>query len=310
MNVVLDLSQYVDPKLIDPDLKVDNRDDAIRHLIGLIFKQKPDFFSGTMTPDALTRLVLERESIQTTGLGNTIALPHTRIDDCEDMAVAIGIHREGVDWQSLDGRPCRVVVLTISTSRKPYLILQMTAAIVRFLKDPTNLNRIVATQSPEKVARILTGTTLETEHTVLANDLMKPVLESVRLDTPLEQATRLMHLRHVDVLPVVDESNVLRGELSCMDIFTYGTPDFFRKLRTISFMRNLDPFERYFKYQKQLKVSDVCTKPTNIISKEATLMEVIFEVSVKNRVRLFVVDEGRLIGTIDRFSIIDKVLFF
>lgn len=310
MDIVLNLSQYVDPQLIEADLKAQSRDEAIGHLVDLIFERRRDLLSESMTPAELRLRVMQREAIQTTGLGNGIALPHTRIDECADMAVAIGIHAGGLDWGSLDGKPCHIIVLTVSASQKPYLILQMTAAIVRFLNEPENLKKITSGLSAETIAHLLTGTALETEQIVLAHDIMKPLAASITPDTPLEEAVHLMHLKRIDVLPVVDEGEVLCGELSCFDVFTYGTPDFFQRLRTISFMRNLDPFERYFKYRHGLTVKDVCSPPTNVISKETTLMEIIFEMSVKNKQRLFVVDNGRLIGAIDRFSIIDKILFF
>jgi len=310
MNVVLNLSQYVHPELIEADLKAETRDEAIGRLVDLIFQRRPDLVSESLTPQELRRRVVDRETMQTTGLGDGIALPHTRIAECEDMAVAIGIHADGLDWGSVDGNPCHVIVLTVSAKEKPYLILQMTAAIVRFLSEPENRRQITSGLSAESIARLLTGRALETERTVLAHDIMKPIAASLNAETPLQDAVHQMHLNQIDVLPVVDDENILRGELSCFDIFTYGTPDFFQRLQTISFMRNLDPFERYFSYRHGLKVEDVCSPPRNVIAKDTTLMEIIFEVAVKNKQRLFVVDQGRLIGTIDRFSIIDKILFF
>ena len=120
----------------------------------------------------------------------------------------------------------------------------------------------------------------------------------------------MMHLSQMDILPVVDEAHTLVGEVSCLDVFKYGIPDFFSQLQTISFMKNLDPFEKYFKYRKDLKVKDVYNPVASVISKDATLMEIVFEMTTKNKQKLFISDGGRLIGVIDRFSIIDKILFF
>ena len=53
-----------------------------------------------------------------------------------------------------------------------------------------------------------------------------------------------MHLHRIDVLPVIDSDNNLRGEISCLKIFTYGIPDFFKQLETISFVRYLVPRPR------------------------------------------------------------------
>ena len=88
----------------------------------------------------------------------------------------------------------------------------------------------------------------------------------------------------------------------------YGMPDFFKQLNTISFVRHIDPFEKYFKIKRDLKVRDVFADDSKPIQKDSTLIEVIFEMTVKNKSKLFMVDEdGTLAGVIDRFCIIDKI---
>ena len=119
-----------------------------------------------------------------------------------------------------------------------------------------------------------------------------------------------MHLSKLDILPVIDEDDMLIGEISCLDIFSYGIPDFFNQLQTISFMKYLDPFEKYFKFKKDLKVKDIYKSDVNTIKRDATLIEMIFEMTTRNKSKLFVVRKGKLVGVVDRFTIIDKILFF
>jgi predicted transcriptional regulator len=58
-------------------------------------------------------------------------------------------------------------------------------------------------------------------------------------------------------------------------------------------------------------VKDVFVEDSKPIHKDSTLLEVIFEMTVKNKSKLFMVEEdGTLAGVIDRFCIIDKILFF
>jgi CBS domain-containing protein len=74
----------------------------------------------------------------------------------------------------------------------------------------------------------------------------------------------------------------------------------------------MNPFEKYFDVDKTLKVSDLLAKKENstlVISADATLMEIIFEMTVKNKEFLYVLSEdGKLRGVLDRYSIIDKIL--
>jgi CBS domain-containing protein len=185
------------------------------------------------------------------------------------------------------------------------------ASLIRFLNNPENITRISEQSlTARDIAELLKSSVRQATPLVCARDIMRPVEKWARLDDSVERAAQVMHLNQLDILPVLDKDNKFYGEISCMDIFNYGIPDFFNQLQTISFMKNLDPFEKYFKYKKNLTIRDIYSRNMNVISKDATLMEIIFEMTVKNKLKLFVVSEGKLVGIVDRFAIIDKILFF
>ncbi|MDD5459518.1 MAG: PTS sugar transporter subunit IIA [Phycisphaerae bacterium] len=308
---MINVSQYIKPELIITDIETHSKEDTIRRLVNKLYEFDSNYFPENYTNIELYKAVIERENIQTTGLGNAIAIPHTRINGYKDLSVVISISKEGIDWHSLDGKDCHVICLMISPTNKPYLILQAMASLIRFLNNPENIAKISEQSlTVRDIAEILKSSVRRATPLVCARDIMRPVEKWARLDDSIEHVARVMHLNRLDILPVLDDDNKFYGEISCMDIFNYGIPDFFNQLQTISFMKNLDPFEKYFKYKKDLKVKDIYNKEMNTIPKDATLMEIIFEMTVKNKLKLFVVSEGKLVGIVDRFSIIDKILFF
>lgn len=140
---------------------------------------------------------------------------------------------------------------------------------------------------------------------------MIPVKDYVGLDTSVEEAAHLMHIKQLDVVPVVDADRRYRGEISSLSIFQVGMPEFFKNLHTISFVRHIDPFEKYFHVKGNLKAKDIMDTHEHPFTRDKTLLEVIFELTVKNRQRIFILDSNRhLEGMIDRFCILDKILFF
>ena len=304
------INEYIDHRLIISDLDTDTKEEAIQILVDKIYEVKSEIFPENFKNSHLYSKVIERENIQSTGLGHGIAFPHARIEEFKDLTLAIGLSKKGLDWQSLDKKQCNVICLMISPQLKPYLILQMMAVLARFMSQQENINKIMSGLSPKQIAEVIKESSLATSKIVLAKDIMRPIEKYVTLETSIEETTRIMHLNRFDILPVIDENHMLLGEISCLDIFTYGIPDFFNQLQTISFMRSLDPFEKYFKFKKNLKVKDIYSKNVNQISKNTSLMEIIFEMTTKNKLKLYVVDSGKLIGVIDRFSVIDKILFF
>ncbi len=308
---MIDISRYLNSDSIIPDLKAGTKEEAIQTLVDKIFRGKlvRDY---PLDRGEVCEAVLGRENLQTTGIGNGLAFPHARIEGWGSFAMAMGVSKSGIDFTSLDGKPARFIFLMISSPDEPYIILKTMSGIIHFLSDMGHGEDIL--ESPVKIQEVLKRflkKDIKTTEQILARDIARPVVNCVTLDTSIEEVTRTMHLRRRDILPVVDENRKFCGEISCLEIFEYGMPNFFKQLNTISFVRHIDPFEKYFRIKRDLKVKDIFIRESKAIQKDSTLLEVIFEMTVKKRSKLFMVEEdGTLAGIIDRFCIIDKILFF
>ncbi|MDD3295814.1 MAG: PTS sugar transporter subunit IIA [Candidatus Omnitrophica bacterium] len=306
---MISLNDYIKPEAIVTGMKAQTKEEAIKILIKRVF-QEDNSCCGSVSFEDVCREVLYRESMQTTGVGEHMAFPHARIAGWKKLSVALGICNEGIDFKSLDKNPVNFVCLMVSSLDEPYVILQTMASIIRCLRRMKKSGGSFENMDSRQIADSFTSYDVRTSENILAGDIMRPVKASVKLDSSLEDVARLMHLNHLDVLPVVNGGDRLCGEISCLDIFSYGMPDFFKQLSTVSFVRHIDPFENYFKIKRGVKVKNLLSKDVSAIAKDATLLEIVFQLTVKNRQKLFVVDEGRLVGELDRFNIIDKILFF
>ncbi len=306
---MLDITKYIRTDLIIADLKVSTKEGAFKVMADCLMSRKPDCLSQSLTSERVQQAVLEREQAHTTGMGNCVAFPHARINECSDFCCVIGYSREGIDYGSIDGKPCHLLCLMISCIDKPYIILQVMADLARLICE-RDIDLSKGNFTSEELYELIVKNIKVKKGVILAKDMMRPVGVAVKLTDSVQHASRTMHLTHKDILPVLDEEGSLMGEISCLDIFRYGIPDFFSQLQTVSFVNHIDPFEKYFKYQKTLLVKDVYKKNVPVIDHKQTLMEIIFEMAVHNHSLLFVTDEHKLVGVIDRFSIIDKILFF
>jgi len=311
---MIDISKYLNSDTIVTNLNASTKEEAIKLLVDKIYQ-------GTMAQDLSIarkdayRSVINRELIQSTGIGNELAFPHARIEGWGEFSMAMGVLRDGVDFSALDGQPVKFVFLMISSTDQPYMVLQAMSAIIRFIGDmnPEEGNTFSSPIKIDKILDIIQKKEKEIDATewVLARDIARPVKDAVTLMTSLEEVTKKMHLDRLSILPVVHDDGKLCGEISCYDIFTFGMPDFFKQLKTISFVRHIDPFEKYFKIKKGLKVKDLNLEKIKGIKKDSTLLEIVFEMAVKKKTKLFMVEnDGTLAGVIDRFCLIDKILFF
>ncbi|MDD4956854.1 MAG: PTS sugar transporter subunit IIA [Candidatus Omnitrophica bacterium] len=308
---MVDLKKILKKELIIEESAALPKDVVIRKLLDRIYEVSPGSARKVGKEDAY-RAIVERERMQTTGIGNGLAFPHARVAGWGEPSMAMAVFNNGMDFASLDGQPVRFVFLLLSSSAEPYIVLQVMAAIIRAVKNAEEAGHVrPGSLDMNEVLDIFRDSRVNSPKEILARDLSRPAICTIGLEDQIEEAARKMHLNKLDILPVLDDKGTFRGEISCLDIFEYGMPDFFKQLNTISFVKHIDPFEKYFKIKKDLRVKDMYVRDTESIGKDATLLEVIFEMTVKNKSKLFVLQEdGTLEGVIDRFCIIDKILFF
>ena len=86
--------------------------------------------------DELTRVLLEREAMGSTGIGDGVAIPHGKLHGAGDVVVAFGRSHQGVDYQSIDDRPAYLFFLLVTPEDSPGEHLKMLARISRILKNP------------------------------------------------------------------------------------------------------------------------------------------------------------------------------
>jgi PTS system nitrogen regulatory IIA component len=86
--------------------------------------------------EELVRVLVERESLGSTGIGDGVAIPHGKLGVIHDMIVAFGRSSTGVDFQSLDCKPAYLFFLLVTPVDKPGDHLKTLARISRILKNP------------------------------------------------------------------------------------------------------------------------------------------------------------------------------
>lgn len=295
-------------KIVIEHLEAATAEQAVREIARRI--ADGDYLPGNLSREKLIEAVLGRESQQTTGLGNGLAFPHARIAEWqENMLLAIAFSDRGIDFASVDGRPVHAVFLMVSSTDEPYAILQTLSSVAQSLSDLD-----IARDGFDKQAvltRVAQIGAKKNGKIIYAADIMLPVRDTVSPDMSVEEVAHLMHVKQLDVVPVVDNENRYCGEISSLHLFQIGMPEFFKNLPTISFVRHIDPFEKYFHVKADLKAKDIMTVTDNPFTRDRTLLEIIFELTVKKRQRIFILDDHqRLEGMVDRFCILDKILFF
>ncbi|MCP4750628.1 MAG: PTS transporter subunit EIIA [Proteobacteria bacterium] len=133
-----DLMSILDKRCISVDLEAENKAEAIEQLVDLLYRN-----GKFKDKQAVLDAVLERENIISSGMQNGVALPHARTDIVNKIVVAIGISRKGIDFQSIDDKPCRIFIMEISPLSSPSPHLQFLATISSIFNRSDFRERIV-----------------------------------------------------------------------------------------------------------------------------------------------------------------------
>jgi mannitol/fructose-specific phosphotransferase system IIA component (Ntr-type) len=101
--------------------------------------------------DAFLGAVYAREMQAATGIGHGVAIPHARTDSVSDFVAALGISREGVDFEAVDGESVKLVILMGIPTFKVKAYLRLLAHMSLLLKRPGFLGRVLDAQSAREV---------------------------------------------------------------------------------------------------------------------------------------------------------------
>lgn len=253
--------------------------------------------------------VVQREKEMNTALGKGVALPHARIAGFQGVGMAVARLREPISYNGKDAdHHVWLVVLLVVPFEEPQLVLKLMALSARMVSDPAVTTLFQSISDPTLLADLVYDRVFRQDTVVLARDIMRPPTVEVRPDMPLTEVTRMMSEHMLESVAVTERDGTLLGQITCDNLFKLGLPEFFSHLRSVSFIREFDPFENYFKKEAGYLARDVMTPDAATVPDDATLLEVIFELAVKGKPKVYVTREGKRVGVIDRSTVLNRVI--
>lgn len=121
---------FPDSLVID-DLRATDRRGVFFEFAGLLAA------SGRVTDgEQLVRVLTDRESLGSTGIGDGVAIPHGKLKGLRQIVIAFGRSLRGVDFSAQDGKPAHLIFLLVAPEENPGDHLKVLARISRILKNP------------------------------------------------------------------------------------------------------------------------------------------------------------------------------
>lgn len=145
------ISKYLDPRLIS-FLTTDKRDEALSAMVDNLYQH-----GIVKDREVFYKAILEREKIVSTGIGMGVAIPHAKLSGYDNFFIAIGILQKGIDWNSLDKSPVRIIFMIGGPDDKQTEYLQILSGLTLMIKDEDKRRKMLTLNSPEAIMALFKG---------------------------------------------------------------------------------------------------------------------------------------------------------
>jgi mannitol/fructose-specific phosphotransferase system IIA component (Ntr-type) len=145
-------SDFVVRDAIRVDLQATGKEEAIREIVASLND------AGVLAKEDLegaARAILNREELGSTGIGQGVAVPHTRYNKVTRLIGTVALSQKGVDFAALDGDPVNILFLLISPPDRPGDHLRALENISRHLKDERFVKLLRQSTTREQVIELL-----------------------------------------------------------------------------------------------------------------------------------------------------------
>lgn len=147
----MNIEEVLSENLIVLDMKASNKEEAIRELAEILYKE------GKISDKELfVKDVYLREAEGQTGLGNHIAIPHGKSDAVQVTSIVFGRTSNSLLWESPDNKPVHVVILfAVRNVDKTTVHLKLLSQVAMALADDETLEKLLTTQDKKEIIRLL-----------------------------------------------------------------------------------------------------------------------------------------------------------
>jgi nitrogen PTS system EIIA component len=144
------IMDFLSPETVILDIKAIDAESAIREMVEVLKRLKK-----IKDTSELIDILLQREKLGSTGIGQGVAIPHGKTDLLEKQIGVLGISKNGVDFKSLDGAPAHLIFLLLAPSNTSGEHLLAMASISRVFKDRISRQSLLKATSVQEVIGLI-----------------------------------------------------------------------------------------------------------------------------------------------------------
>lgn len=144
------LGEVFKPNTIVVQLESSEKEEAFEELIEQLVSADP-----SLDRAKLLNAIMEREALMSTGIKPGIAVPHGKTDSVKGCIGAIGISKNGVEYDALDGNPVHIIFMLLSATTDSEYHLRVLSRLAQIIDTPAVYSELMEQTAADQVYSLL-----------------------------------------------------------------------------------------------------------------------------------------------------------
>lgn len=141
------IADLLHPASVIPSLQATTKQGVLEELAKAVVQG-----CDNLDQEQVVAVLLERENLGSTGIGDHIAIPHGKLPQLDHLILGFGRSLGGINFDSMDGKPAHLFFLLLAPENSIGLHLKALAKISRMLKDSGFRRRLM--EAPDAASLI------------------------------------------------------------------------------------------------------------------------------------------------------------
>lgn len=146
------ITEFLAPDSIVSSLSATDKPAVVAELCCLLEKRVP-----SVRGKDLPAILLERENLSSTGIGEGVAIPHGKVTGLKGLVAAFGVSRQGIDFNAIDGKPTHLFFALLAPENSAGIHLKALARISRIFKNPAFRRSILDAPDAQAIYEIISA---------------------------------------------------------------------------------------------------------------------------------------------------------
>jgi PTS system nitrogen regulatory IIA component len=147
---MMKILDHLKEEWVVPELQGTDKRSVLKELSNVLMKP-----CQVASVEELLRVLLDREKLGSTGIGEGVAIPHGRLKKLKSFFISFGRSPKGVDFDSIDRKPCQFFFLVMAPENSAVDNLNLLGRIAKLLKDASFKKRLMEARSQKELFQII-----------------------------------------------------------------------------------------------------------------------------------------------------------